>query len=91
MECLMEVGRTRQTFIGNIVGGPAALGTCRSLMRSRDSSPLVSNLADGIHSLKPGQYLWAPDDCTIWPDTCRDQPSNAACLRVSQWCSNLRG
>ena len=60
MECLMEVGTTRRKFIGSVAGGLAALGICRSLMWAQDSSPLASNLADGIHSLKAGQYLWAP-------------------------------
>nr|WP_241654546.1 L,D-transpeptidase [Granulicella sibirica] len=44
----------------NIAGSLVAHGTCATLVRAQDSRPLTSNLADGIKSLRPGQYLWAP-------------------------------
>lgn len=56
----MEVKTSSRKFIGNIAGGLAALCTCAWLTLAQDSSPLTSNLASGIQSLKLGQYLWAP-------------------------------
>src|ERR1700735_1643646 len=60
MEREVESRESRRKFIWYVAGGFASLSTYAPSIWAQVSSPLTSNLADGIQALKPGQYLWAP-------------------------------
>ena len=46
--------------MGNGLAGFAVIGIAPLVLWSQESTPLGSDVAAGIESLKPGQYLWAP-------------------------------
>jgi len=56
----VESRESRRKFIWYVAGGFASLSTYAPSIWEQVSSPLASNLAEGIQALKPGQYLWAP-------------------------------
>ena len=60
MEREVESRESRRKFIWYVAGGFASISTYAPSIWEQVSSPLASNLADGIQALKPGQYLWAP-------------------------------
>lgn len=56
----MNATRSRRRFLWKGSVGLLFLGLRSPSTWAQKSSPLASNLADGIQALKPGQYLWAP-------------------------------
>lgn len=56
----MKLQISRRAVLRNIADVFLWSGICPRVLWPQASSPLPSNLADGIEGLKPGQYLWAP-------------------------------
>lgn len=58
---------SRRGFLWNGFAGLLSIGIRSQPIRAQGSTPLASNLAEGIEALKPGQYLWAPMIAPLGP------------------------